>query len=274
MFAESRGSLGWACRRADWWQMTLDHWGKARARMYLICVLGVVLANCSVAAEQEFPQVRVSTTLQQGVWLKSPIVAVGNVTNIASYGKQTVEQLPAPTMPDLHDLYWCQGIFSAVAVVKGDLKGNHRKYLWGSTIPGCELVDNDPKLIYHRFNTKIWFLREEGDFLRPTFDYETFRFMGIFTSWSQGPHLPARRRLGTLLLTPTANNDSLDDFANYLWNIGDIACDLLGKPECIRQIRNLQELGNPTLRLSACNFLQGQLGVDCPAKVNANARHD
>jgi len=78
--------------------------------------------------------------------------------------------------------------------------------------------------------------------------------------------LRARRRLGALLLTPAANSDSLDDYSRYLWDVGDIACELLGKAECIRRIRGLEGLGNPKLRESACGFLKGQLEVDCLSK--------
>jgi hypothetical protein len=235
-------------------------------RPYIICIIGVVLGQSSVKAEQEFPQVRVSKTQLEGVWLASSIVAVGDVSDITSNGHQTVDHLPAPTTTYLHDLYWCQGYFNAVAVIKGELKDARRKYLWASTIAGCKLVDNNPKLVYHRLKTKYWFLREERDVLRPTFDYGTYEFSGVFTAWSEGPPLPARRRMGALLLTPAANSDSLDDYASYLWDVGDIACELLGKPECIRLIRGLEGLGNPALRESACGFLKGQLGVDCRSK--------
>ena len=57
----------------------------------------------------------------------------------------------------------------------------------------------------------------------------------------------AKEKFGTLLLTPAANTGSLEDYANYLWLIGDIACELLGKPECAEQIRHFMELGNPAL---------------------------
>ncbi len=127
-------------------------------------------------------------------------------------------------------------------------------------------MDDDTKLIYHRLKTKFWFLSEEGQFLRPTFDYGTYRFAGVFTPWSQGPPQTARQRLDALLLTPSANADSLDDYARYLWNVGDIACELLGEPRCTRRIKNLERLGNPALRESACGFLKGQLGADCQAR--------
>jgi hypothetical protein len=239
-----------------------------KRRVCVLCLLCSALAPSQEVASRDFPKVRVSTVYPQvgGAWLASPIVAVGDVSHIRSYGHQTVESLPPPTTPEAHDLYWCQGDFKLVAVVKGELPATSRKYLWASTIPGCKLVDNNPKLIYHRMKTKFWFLRAEGQFLRPTFDYNAHRFDGVFLSWSQGHPLPARQRLGAFLLTPSANADSLDDYARYLWNVGDIACDLLGKPECTRRIRSLEGLGNPALRESACGFLKGQLGVDCQPK--------
>jgi hypothetical protein len=243
--------------------MILSFLSVTKLRSCLLCLMCLALGAACSEAEQTFPQVRVSTTLLEGVWLASPIVAVGEVSNIISYGHQTVDRLPPPTMPGVHDLYWCQGDFTTVAVLKGRRQGRHRKYLWASTIPGCKLVDNDPKLIYWRLKTKYWFLREEGQFLRPVFDYGTSRFEGVFPAWSEGPALPARMRMGALLLTPSANSDSLEDYARYLWSVGDIACELLGKLECTRRIRTLEGLGSPALRDSACGFLKGQLGASC-----------
>jgi hypothetical protein len=235
----------------------------ALRRGIILCGTCMVLLEGSLEAQREFPQVRVGVTELEGVWIKTPIAAIGTVTDIVTYGHQVVDQLPHPTMPGAHDLYWCQGYFNAIAVVKGALKEKRRKYLWGSTLSGCELVDSNPASSEHRSKTRLWFLREEGEFLRPIFDYGSRRFAGVFTPWAEGPDLPARQRMGALFLTPFANNDTLDDYARYLWNIGDIACELLGRTECIQRIRNLEGLGNAALRESACGFLKGQLKTDC-----------
>lgn len=246
--------------------MTFSFLSVSAMRPWFVCVICLMLGRGSVKAEHEFPQVRVGVTELEGVWLKTPIAAVGEVSNIVSYGHQTVDRLPRPTDPSVHDLYWCLGYFNAVAVVKGALKEKRRKYLWASTFRGCMLVNSDPYLYYHRLETKIWFLREEGEFLRPTFDYGSHRFAGVFTAWSDGPDLPAPERMGALFLTPFANSDTLEDYARYLWLIGDIACELLGRTECIQRIRSLEALGSPALRESACDFLKGQLGTDCLIK--------
>jgi hypothetical protein len=69
-----------------------------------------------------------------------------------------------------------------------------------------------------------------------------------------------------LLLNPAATSDTLEDFASYLRLVGDIACDLLGKTECVEQIRALAGIGNPVLHENACHFLEGQLKTDCASR--------
>jgi len=204
--------------------------------------------------------------LPPGVWKESPIAAVGEVVNIRPYGEQNLDSIPWPMSPNVHKLYWCEGDFKAIAIVKGQLSSPTKKYLWASGFPGCKLWDDNPHLIFNRFKTKVWFLREEGEFLRPTFDGGTDRFIGFFTKWDESRELPARRALGTLLLSPAANSDTLGDYARYLWDAGDIACELLGKAECVRQITALTKLGDPALRENACNFLKGQMDETCPSK--------
>jgi hypothetical protein len=199
-----------------------------------------------------------------GVWMSSPIVAVGDVTNITRYGKQTVDRLPPPTMPGVHELYWCIGDFHLAAVVKGKLWGASRRYLWASTFPECRILPDDPAAIANKYKTLAWFLREEGGFLRPTFDWGAYPFLGLFIPWNAGPPVPPRQRLGTLLLTPTATCGTAKDYAECIWQVGDIACELLGKTECTKRIRDLS-LQSPLLREPACNFLKGQLAEDCDA---------
>jgi len=193
-------------------------------------------------------------------------VAVGDVVNIVSYGEQNVDRLPWPMSPAVHKLYWCEGDFEAVAVVKGVLQTPPRKYLWASGLPGCKLWNDDPQAIDRRIHTRAWFLREQGGFLRPTFDGGTYKYIGLFPRWDESPYLPAGQRLGTLLLTPAANADTLEEYANYLWSAGDIACELLGKKECARQIRALMTLGNQVLEEQACHFLEAEVGVECRTK--------
>lgn len=166
--------------------------------------------------------------------------------------------------PEVHRLYWCEGNFHVIAVIKGEIRGQNRRYLWGSGMPGCKLTYGSVEG-FQRLKTQVWFLREEGDFLRPTFDGGTRGFIGLYARWDQLSNLTPRQRLGTLLLTPEANSDTLDDYARYLSSVGDIACELLGKSECVQRLRSLAALGNPALREAACGYLAGQQQEPCSA---------
>jgi hypothetical protein len=237
--------------------------------MQLTCLIAFISFSVGLPqldAQQTFPEWRGSNTLTHGVWIASSIAAVGEVTNVRSYGVQDSKNLPWPMSPEVHKLYWREGDFRATAIVKGESGPAAKTYLWASSLPGCKLWDNDPGLIYSRFKSRVWLLREEGEFLRPPFDSGTVRFIGLLTKWDESARLPARRQLGTLLLTPAANSDTLKDYAHYLWYVGDIACELLGKAECVRQIKALAKMGSPILRENACNFLKGQMDEPCLPK--------
>jgi hypothetical protein len=231
---------------------------------FILCVLSLPLL---VRAQPAFPEFRVANKVLGGMWISSPIVAVGELSNVTTYGEQTVANLASPMSPDTRRLYWCQGDFNAIAFVKGALPTTAKKYLWASVWPECKTpYDNDPRMIFNRDKTHIWFLREEGEFIRPTFDVgvQAGRSFGILPKWEDLPSLPPRERLGTALLTPSANGDTLEEYVGYFGDVFDLACDLLGKEECTRQIRALAELGNPQLREDACGLLEAVLKQTCP----------
>lgn len=230
-------------------------------RTFLAYLALFCLAPTLTRAQQHFPERREGRVLPPAVWTASPIAAVGDVVNVARYGVQRIDQ-PPPMRS--YELDWCEGDFRPVAVIKGELPSPPQKYLWASN--GCELWPDNPGLVYSRFKTRVWLLREEGGFLRPTYDSGAVRFLGLFDAWDSGKQIPARQQLGRLLLKPGANSDSLEDFAKYLWDVGDIACDLLGKAECVERIRAIAALGNAALHESACGFLKGQFGADCKAR--------
>jgi hypothetical protein len=231
-------------------------------RGHVLWFLLALFGPIPVGAENKFPEWRGSNLEITAEWDTSPIVAVGDLTNISEYGQQSVDRLPWPMSPDVHRLFWCEGDFHAVAVVKGEMQSLNEKYLWASGVRGCKLSYGNQRG-FERLQTRIWFLRKEGEFLRPTFDGGTHGFLGLYTRWGAGPGLPPRERLGVLLLTPKANADTLRDYAQYLWSIGDIACQLLGKSKCVERIRGLAALGDANLKTAACGYLKGQQGESC-----------
>jgi hypothetical protein len=232
------------------------------ARIHLLTLISLCCSATADGAQKYFPEWRGSTVWFQGEWNASPIVAVGEVVNIAPYGEQKVHHLPWPMSPEVHKLYWCQGDFQTTAVVKGEFHLVSRRFLWGSAMPGCRLYPESP-IQLRRMNTHVWFLREEGDFLRPTYDGGTHRFLSLFDKWDSLQPIPAREQLGTLLLKPAANSDTLSDYAHYFPSVMDIACELLGNAVCVEHIKALAGLGDPALREVACGFLKGQFGTDC-----------
>ena len=76
---------------------------------FLLCAVSMPFV---LSAQAAFPAFRVTTMLEYGRWAASPIVVIGEVTNISSYGEQAVENLPSPMSPDTHRLYWCEGILT------------------------------------------------------------------------------------------------------------------------------------------------------------------
>ena len=226
-----------------------------------IYTLGFLSLLSAGAPQKQFPEWRGSNNLLlYGLWEATPIVAIGNVKNVTKFGQQTVDHLPWPVTQDLHKLYWCQGDFDSIAIIKGALDAK-KKYVWASVNPGCRLFyrdSHDSKRV-----TRVWFLREEGEFLRPTFDGGAALFYGFFQRWNYAPDLAPQQKLGVLFLTPNANSDSLAEFASNIWGVADVACSLLGKTECVERIRALAKLGDRSLRVAACEYLKAQQNKTC-----------
>ena len=241
----------------------------------LLCAPAVLVPITS-CGHQKFPEWRGVTHYRYpyAAWEASSIVAVGHMRNVKPYGEQPNHRFPVPMSPPIvHTLYWCVADFDVAAVVKGELPTVAKKYMWASSFPGCSLWlwPDNPKAVDRRFLTRVWFLREEGEFLRPPVDSGMKPYIGLFTKWENASSTTeARRELGTLLLTPSANADDLDDYTAYLWDVGRIACDLLSKTDCALQVRRLADMGNPKLQEDACGFLKGELGEDCLPPTRAS----
>jgi hypothetical protein len=234
------------------------------------------LVPISSCGHQKFPEWRgvAPGRFNFAAWKASSIVAVGEMRNVNGYGQQTADRFPAPMSPLVHRLYWCIAEFDLVAVIKGQRPSPAKKYVWASPSspsPDCDLWlwPDNPPAIDRRFQMRVWFLREEGEFLRPPVDSGMHRHIGLFTTWQPvSSTSDARRELGTLLLTLFANSDNLDDYAQYFPDVIDIACELLPKTDCAQQVRRLADMGNPKLRQVACGLLKGELGGDCQPPKN------
>ncbi len=94
---------------------------------------------------------------------------VGEVRNIQAAGTQNVKNLPWPAPTTVNRIYWCKATLSVNAVVKGRLPSKGKQFLWGTAKPGCEL-HSDEQTMDNRPVTRVWFIREEGDYIRPIVD--------------------------------------------------------------------------------------------------------
>jgi hypothetical protein len=194
-----------------------------------------------------------------GVWNATPIAVVGDVVNITEMGDQDMAGVKlAPTVQPFKTLHWCQAEFLVTAVVKGKLQATRRKLVWGQVPTGCR-VDWGAPPEPGRPVWRVWFLRDEGPYLRPTFDGSGF-FFERYGKWTDGPNLPPPEKLGTMLLTPSAMVESQNEYGDLIWAVGDIACELLGKQECVRRIRGLAATTDPKLHSNACDYLRAQQG--------------
>jgi hypothetical protein len=187
---------------------------------------------------------------------------------VTEFGVQKVDRLSWPVIQDLHTLYWCQGEFSVIAVVKGKLTAERQNYVWASVTPGCKPFYGFQGANEKRV-TRVWFLREEGGLLRPTFDGGAHYSIKLYRSWAESPDLPPREKLGFLLLMPSVIAESSSEFESTFWDFADIACSLLGKEVCGQRIRELSAASDPIQRRVTCDYLRAQLGKNCPSSIPA-----
>ena len=110
---------------------------------------------------------------------------------------------------------------------------------------------------------RVWFLRNEGDYLRPVVDAGSAFYLRLFPKWENDANVDHQAKFAELLLTPMANDRTLGEFAKGFSNPASVACEILGEMTCSLRIRDLAKLGDPELRGAACNYLESQLLVKC-----------
>jgi len=228
---------------------------------YVLCDAGRAIPP------QKFPEWRSGGESLDVEWSRAPAVAVGEIENPRLHRDRPLENpYPSPLGPV--KAYWCEGDFRTVAVLKGSLDPPVGKYVWAAPTSDCQPYERNPEFVSSQFRTRVWFLRKEAGFLRPLFDGGgASPSVGFCELWEDGAPMPPRQRLGVFLLTPWARcaetPGQIADYANNLVNIGDFACALLGRTECIDRIQSLANSGSPALRVAACEYLDGQQQTSC-----------
>jgi hypothetical protein len=115
-------------------------------------------------------------------------------------------------------------------------------------------------------------VREEGNYLRPAVDIGGAFFVGFYQKWNLPTGKQPAEHFADLLLTPSAIDTSLKDYADGFFNLANAACLILGQEDlarqrapraCIGKLKALAGLGDPDLRRAACGYLESQFEEKC-----------
>jgi hypothetical protein len=113
--------------------------------------------------------------------------------------------------------------------------------------------------------TRVWFVRQEGDYLRPVVDAGGPLCLTFNFKWSVKSGENPSEHFARLLLTPLAVASTPVEYAQRFFSFASPACSIMGKGECIGEIKALAAMGVPYLRREACDFLASQFHETCPA---------
>ena len=217
-----------------------------------------VLGACPAACQQrQFPRWEVAPIALEGTWEGAPTVVIGEVRNITAVGDEPALDLQWPAGPWIKRIYWCEADFYAYAPIKGTVPARGKKYLWGAIRAGCKLDPLPPD------STRVWFIREEGDYIRPVVDAGGRFYLTFRVKWDYKSSEDPETQFGRLLLNPKARNATIRDFAEAIDEPASTACFILGKARCVEEIRALTSLGDPDLTRAACDFLSSQYQEKC-----------
>jgi hypothetical protein len=191
-------------------------------------------------------------------------VVVAELDNVEAVGSQKIANPPWPAPPKPIRIYWCEGDFKIHSVVKGEIPRTAKKFLWGGTRPGCDLTEHGKGATGSRGPiTRVWFVREEGNYIRPLVDAFGVYFLAVKGEWPDGTREEAQKKLGRALLTPDALGMGLGIYSFHFSELASTACFILGRDECIERVQGLANLGNRALRKEACDYLSTQFKEKC-----------
>jgi len=214
--------------------------------------MALFLFEQACRAQEVFPEWRVAPVMLSGSWERAQHVVVGDVDNVVSIGSQPIPNPPPWPGITVSDIYWCRADFHASSVIKGTIPPAGKKLLWAAMRPGCGLEyafygyqGADPPL------TRIWFIREEGDYLRPAVDSGGVYFVSIHVKWPNPPKGEAARLFALLLLNPAVLGGALS--ANSL----DLFTLILGEDGAGERLRALAAgTRDDHLRRWVCDYLR------------------
>ncbi len=232
---------------------------------WLLILAALTVADNAMCDAQQFPKVRVAPMGLEGGWEAASGVVVAEIRNVKSVGSTEADELPWPLPRGIRQIYWCAADIEVSAVIKGRKPAQNKPYLWGTVRPGrpgCE----DPADRGKRYlgpTMTVWFIREEGQYIRPVVDIAGYRNFEVAGTWNSHSTVDPKIQFAELLLSPGIVPDNIDVFALTFPNFAYLACELLGRQRCIQRLNELSALNSRELRRKACDLLESQFEQEC-----------
>jgi hypothetical protein len=226
-------------------------------------VLVALLCTLPLASES-LPKERLVPLSLAASWDEATSVVSGELRGLHLMTVQDVSQLPPPASANVKRLYWCVGLLEPHVVLKGRLPDRSKPYLWATATPGCQMSALEP---LPAPATRIWFIREEDGWTRPVVDA-----FGVYWTWLHVNEQILRaqdpaRQFARLLLDPDLSAANLESFNNTFRPSAELACSILGKDTCTREILGLTRAADPHTRTVACRYLTMELQTPCPGET-------
>ena len=208
---------------------------------------------CLARGEQRFPEFKAAPLLLVGEWDQAEAVVIGDIQKARPIGAQPSVHLSWPIPEGAYTVYWCESEFHVAATIKGIAPPSSATFVWGAGVPGCSLPSGSGGAPAGKARFRVWFIRTEGDYLRPIADYGARYFLELGTRWTQGPD--PGPRLARLILSSNVSAPFPEP--------ARLACWILGQQECVPLIRARLAEADPDIRREGCEFLVTELNLEC-----------
>ena len=226
----------------------------------LVAFLLLSTASCS---RRVYPQWRAVPMGLVGSWTNATSVVVADLQNVEYLGSQKIDYVAGPPAGRNFNVYWCQGDLRIRSVVMGERLPSGKKFLWGAGQPGCGLIRRgaEPE---RGPTTQVWFVRAEGNYIRPVVDAMGVYFVAFNGEQDLGSGPDPAKKFAELLLTPEAVDTNAHEYGRW-WSfeLVSTACFILGRERCSEELNRLAALGDLLLKKKVCEFLSSQFREAC-----------
>ncbi len=229
-------------------------------QLIVIAVVSTPLVTRAAGTPQRFPSRDVGGRTLYATWLESSLVVMGDIVNTREYGVEKVKNLPWPVQSEVEHLYWCKGVLQVGATVKGKKSAKVLEVYWASVQKGCAVHGGGYK---PQELTKVWFVRMDGPFAVLLDAHHYKKYLGLRARWAGLPEAEVRHWLGSVLLTPGTGRSDVREFADRIWENGDLACELLGREKCVSEAKKVAQREGGPVRDAVCQYLLAQQGTKC-----------